>query len=339
MNDDKFVVWPAVAAAFLCLIDAALRLSLNPWEGYSVILNDPGKTFFHLFVLPSILLILGKHYRWHHHLGIGPTLTAKLALVALIAVAAIGAVAETRHSFMDRLTAAEDLADHDLRASLATTRVDLRQAVTDQQKKGSDARDESKQLATKLVHKAMWSDGNWVQAMSLRRVTAMLLSALGYGLTAYVIWLLAVTASGVFPWKSTRGYLFLTVTLLSIWPLLNGYSEIWRNFGFAPNTNPAQKLALLMLGFTFLLTMIAFYRSEAEDLVSKLVDSAKYIASGAPSALVYKWSDPTPIYAVFGNDDLNFAVAQLFAGSLLIVVVVVFDSRIRGQVTARSSSP
>lgn len=330
MATHRVVIWPAVSAAALCLLDMVLRLCLNPWEGkdWSIVVHDPGKTFFHLFVLPAAVYVICSHYQWHRDRGIGPGTKAKLALLVLAAVSLTGAVVETRLSFKTRLTAAEDIAERSFRETVAVDRVQHREAVTDKAS-GTIARDAANKVAAGAVTEAIGQAGSWYQAMSARRVTAMLLSAIGYGLTAYVIWLLAATATGEFPWKSTRGYLFLVITLLGIWPMLNGYSEIWRNFGSPPSSNPAQGLALLMLGFTSLLTTIAFYKSDAEDLVSKIVDAGKNVASGAAPALIYRWSDPTPIFAVFDNDIVTFGVAQLFAGCLLVIAVMVIDTAIR----------
>ena len=338
MTEHRIIIWPAITAAALCLLDIALRLWLNPWEGKngSIVVHDPGKSFFHLFILPAAVYVLCSHYQWHRDQRIGPGANAKLALLFLAFIAVAGAVVETRDSFKHRLTTAEDIADYSLRERIGVDRSERRAAVMEKKVRGAEARDAANKVANEAVVEAISKAGSWWQAISARRVSASLLAALGYGLAGYVIWLLAATALGVFPWESTRGHLLLAIVLLGSWPMLNGYSEIWRNFGSPPTSNPAQDLALLMLGFTGFLTWIAFSKADGKDLIAKITDSAPNLAAGVLPTLstwIYRWSDPALVQDGLGSDSVNFGVAQLIAGSLLVIVVMVVETRTRGRRT------
>lgn len=131
----------AASAVTLCVIDAALRTTLNPWETPLIVLHDPGKTFFHLFILPAVVLVLGAHQVWHRRQGIALAPVHQIALVILLLASIVGAIAETRHSFKTRLTAAEDIAAPDLRENLATERHQWRGALV-----AEAARDKSREL-------------------------------------------------------------------------------------------------------------------------------------------------------------------------------------------------
>lgn len=344
MKSSRLGYWLVAVCVTLGLLDAALRIHLNPIEGWIIVLHDPGKTFFHLVVLPLVVWIAANHYALHRaQCSVAVSAPAKFTLVLLMAVAAAGAVIESRSSFKDRLTAAEDIADKGFRDQLAQVRKELRDGLVTGANQSDDsngsqalkAKNKSNELAAEVTAQAVAQYGSWYQAASPRRLIATVLAAFGFIATAYVLWLLVCTARGIFPWASTGRALYLMILLLSIWPLLNGYSEVWRNFGVAPESNPAQELALVFIAFAVFLAAIAFGKQDDLSLVPRILKAMPELSSAIPAALIYKYSDPTLMLGFVEHDDYTFLMMQLIVAAMLWMIVLAVEKRLLMPVSPR----
>ena len=190
----------AAGLAALAIVDALLRFHWNPDVTRETVLHDPGKTFFHLFLLPPAVLIIWSVARHVSSSAEKPVRASKLVgfLMVALVVGVVVSTWNTQKSLGTSLTAAEDLRPRDLRQDVIKMRRDVTAdscLVLDlaEPTEVLDKATCAKRRAAKIVGPV--SLGDLFRLMSPRRWVASTLAAYGTATAVFLLFLIALSSS------------------------------------------------------------------------------------------------------------------------------------------------
>lgn len=315
------VVIPLVLS-LLGLIDAIARIWLLPWPvGLVESLHDPGKTFFHIILLPIVAFLLIRHFpkEFIQVLTIPgwKRIAAIATLVAITVLSLLQVTEDARKGFFERLTTPENLAEPVQRKHF----LDERLAIWSQVKAGTinppDAKIKGREAAGEAVRGIPPTFINVLVHGSFRQWTASTLSFLGTFTAAFVfalILMVPILGQGILTDRGKAFFLIL-ITSLSTWIPMKVYSEYYHNFGHYSADDPAIAPAVVFA----IIAIALLFAFKSKDPVFTIPSAVLTIAS----ALFFLISQGMP--DAFGKFSLlaaEMSVYQLafFYGGILITL-------------------
>jgi hypothetical protein len=300
----KSILRIVYSLAGLGLIDVALRCYFTPdWkEGFSAAVHDPGKSFFHIFILPSIVYLLLTYWpKYLTGLSIKKNYLT-ITIFTLVIILAFGfTLNNARDNFFKNITTPEDIVDIDnLRSKMFKARNDQRKEVDEGNKIGETARKDFRIEAEKLIGFKKDSFWRYLKMASPRRHVATILSLCGAIVVAVILSVLVSLPFARNFRLSTEGreYVLVIILLLSLWFPLKVYSNWYHNFGFYPGDDEAIVISMFLLFACVVLvytssTPTVFF--EISALVIMAISAILIIVAQDNSKIV------NPVFSVISN--------------------------------------
>lgn len=268
--------WFAGSLFILGLADLILRCHLTNFsDSLRLALHDPGKTLFHLVLLPSATYTILRHYpidvvRYAISLQAKRRTLFAWATLFLVLALSLGAY-DLFAGFQDRQPMPEDVAKESDRGVLLATRIAFLQPNADGKALSTTYRSE---VQSRLADRPLSKASARVYLSSLLTTTALLLLAL-------VFWTLAAHSVAGHPLGHSQDFLtglVIGLAVLSPWLLLRPYSEWHFNFGaFAPGDYEPLWLALLFGALVAALIVILKEKRDVTVLVSAVVTAGSMV--------------------------------------------------------------
>ena len=277
----------------LGLLDAVLRIATHPLgDGFRAVVNDPGKSFFHVFLLPPVIYLMLRLPATTKHAVIG--LAVNRLSIAILAALAITATCftytEQKDTFFNRCATPEDISSLTAAEQYASHRQELWASILTHDGLGEAKSPERLTAEAYAVAREKilgpgaeggkgreletWA--NYFALASTRRYVADILALLGNLTACWLLFAIAASFKRVISSRD-RDSLLLLIAALVIWMPLRLYSEWHHRFG---DVDGGAGYGPLLLGAAFsLATIVILLTRASRSLWASWVPSASAIAS------------------------------------------------------------
>lgn len=304
----------ALALSALGVLDVILRIYYLGFEaGLTAVVNDPGKEFFHILLLPALAYLLLTVPLTSRDLlrGLFRLPMGRFIVGALLVVAMLQSANEAKSAFTRTNSSPEDFADpknredyaqarkdllflrtggaheNSVRAKAIVQRYNIYSVVTETNDLIEITGDQARDAAYSISHKLVGDDADWpacLRKASLRRYVATLLAFAGNLAMAWLFF--AVCFSSLpqsRPATKERDVMLLMIAIFSMWLPLKFYSEWYYQFYPDSITYGPLKLG----AFIAIVAAVVVYSRSSKSMFNSIAPGAVTLASAA-SALIFQ---------------------------------------------------